>query len=974
MKTVTETQSDSITFLFTEIEGNTELWEKHPEAMKAAMERVDAILRHAVESHHGDIFKTAGDAFYAAFSSAPQAVSAALDVQEALYAEEQKTAKDGPILRAQMALHTGAAERRDGDYFGQTLNRTARLLSSGHGGQTLLSAATRDLVLAHLPQGVTLRDMGERSIKGLAQAERTYQLLVPDLPADFPPLKTLETFRTNLPTPLTSFIRREQEIAAIKRLIAAHRLTILVGTGGSGKTRLSLQVAADLLDSFPDGIWFVELAPLADPALVPQTVANTLGLHEDASRPVLDALTTYLHPKTTLLILDNCEHVISAAAQLAGTLLQACPNLSLLVSSRQAFDISGESIFHVPSLSIPDPNIAYSAAALMDFESVRLFLDRAQTVAPGFALDNDNARFIAQICARLDGIPLAIELVAAHVKMLGMEQITEHLNDLFKLLTDESRGALPRQQTLRAMINWSYDLLPERERALLRQMSVFAGGCTLGAAEAVCAPLSSPHFPGSSVENGRSEGSDVLELLSQLANKSLVVIDDGVSEARYRLLENVLHYAREKLSETGDDLAVRERHLKYFLGLAEHAEPELVRPHVVEWIRRLEIELDNIRAALKWSLTSQSPELGLRLANALLWFWAEGGYVRDGYDWLTELLNHPHAQSHTRARARALGVMGFFLALGDFGKDARPILEESLALYRELDDKPGIAHGLLYKGIFIFREHNAKQGTKLIVESLAIYRELEHKLGMFAALAYLGSIIYENDYPRARADLVEALEICYEIEYLSGIARSLSSLGHLALRHGDYPAAHRWLEEALTTQRQLGKGRYAIYTLSHLGELASREADYAQAQVYYKECLALIDQTGGLSTMAGWILVKFGHAAIWQGNVVSARNFFEQSMQHFTRANEKIGIIFTAEGLARLALMEEQPAQAACLVAWADTTREIIDNPRPLIEQADVDRDLAKIRALLPEAAFDEAQVRGRAMTMEQGMAYALQP
>jgi predicted ATPase/class 3 adenylate cyclase/tetratricopeptide (TPR) repeat protein len=961
MTIVIETQSDSsITFLFTDIEGNAELWEQHPEAMKVAVERYNAILHQAVESHHGDIFKMAGDAtFYTAFTSAPQAVLAALDAQRALHTEAPETAKGGPVIRVRMALHTGA-ERRDGDYFGQTFNRTARLLSSGHGGQTLLSAATQALVLAHLPQGVTLRDMGERSIKGLAQPERTYQLLSPDLPADFPPLKTLETFRTNLPVPPTSFIGREQEIAAIKRLMAAHRLTILVGTGGSGKTRLSLQVAADLLDSFPDGIWFVELAPLADPALVPQTVANTLGLHEDASRPILDTLTTYLRPKTTLLILDNCEHVIGAAAELAGSLLQACPNLSLLVSSRQAFDISGESIFHVPALSIPDPNIAYAVTALMDFESVRLFLDRAQTVAPGFALNNDNARFIAQICARLDGIPLAIELVAAHVKMLGMEQITEHLTDLFKLLTDESRGALPRQQTLRAMINWSYDLLPEPDRALLRQMSVFAGGCTLDAAEAVCVPLG-------------TKGGDVLELLSQLANKSLVVIDDGAGEARYRLLENVLHYAREKLFETGEYSAARERHLKYFLGLAERAELELVRPHVVEWIQRLEIELDNIRAALKWSLTSQAPELGLRLANALLWFWAEGGYVRDGYDWLTELLNHPQAQSHTRARARALGVMGFFLALGDFGKDARPILEESLALYRELGDKSGIAHGLLYEGIFIFREHNAKQGTKLILESLEIYRELEHKLGIFAALAYLGSIIYENDYPRARADLVEALEICYEIEYLSGIARSLSSLGHLALRHGDYPAAHRWLEEALTTQRQLGKGRYAIYTLSHLGELTSREGDYTQAQTYYKECLALIDQTGGLSTMAGWILVKFGHAAIWQGNVVSARNFLEQSLQHFTRTNEKIGIIFTVEGFARLALLQEQPEQAACLLAWADAIRETIDNPRPLIEQADVDRDLAKIRALLAPVAFEEAQAKGRAMTMEHGMAYALQ-
>lgn len=967
-----ETPGDSnITFLFTNIEGYTQLWEKYPEAMKVALKRYDVILREVVKNHDGKIFKTADDVFYAAFADAPQALLAAVDAQRALHAEAQKATTGSPVIIACIAMHTGTAEHRDGIYFGPTVNRTARLLASGHGGQTLFSAETRELVLADLPQDINLLDIGERSIKGLTHLERVYQLIIPGLPAVFPPLKTLETFRTNLPTPLTSFIGRESQIAAIKQLIAAHRLTILVGVGGVGKTRLSVQVASDLLDSFPDGIWFVELAPLTDPALVPQTVANTLGLEENAARPIIETLVTYLNPKTTLLVLDNCEYAIGAVSKLIETLLKACPNLSLLVNSRQAFGVSSENIYQVPSLSVPDPNIVYPVAALLDFESVQLFLDRAQAIASDFAVDDDNARSIAQICSHLDGIPLAIELVAARVKMLGMDQITGHLNDLFNLLADGSSNTLPRQQTMDIMINWSYDLLPERERALLRQMSVFAGGCTLDAAEAVCASLTTPHVPRSSAENAETEVGSVPKLLSQLANKSLVVIDD---DGRYRLLENVRQYAQKKLSETGTEFAVRERHLKYFLSLAEHAEPELVRSHMVEWIQRLETELDNIRAALRWSLTSETPGLGLRLANALLWFWAEGGYIRDGYDWLTELLNHPLAQPHTRARARALGVMGYFLALGDFGKDARPILEESLALYRELDDRSGVAHGLLYKGIFIFREHDAKQGTKLILESLTIYRELEQKLGIFAALSYLGSIIYENEYPRARAYLVEALEISYELDYLSGIARSLANLGHLALRHGDYPAAHRWLDESLTTQRQLGKGRYAIFTLSHLAELASREADYTQAQVYYKECLKLIDQTGGLSTMAGWIYVKFGHTALWQGNVASARNFFEQSMQHFKSTNEKIGIIFTAEGLARLALMQEQPAQAACMLAWTDASRELIDNPRPSIEQADMDRDLAKIRAMLPAEAFDAAQARGRAMTMEQGMMYALQP
>jgi len=451
-----------------------------------------------------------------------------------------------------------------------------------------------------------------------------------------------------------------------------------------------------------------------------------------------------------------------------------------------------------------------------------------------------------------------------------------------------------------------------------------------------------------------------------------IVPEDNNAETRYHLLETVRQYAREKLSETGDGMAIRDAHLQYFLGLAERAEPELVGPQVLEWLNKLEFELDNFRAALEWSL-KRNPDLGLRLANTLLWFWAEGGYIRDGYDWLSKLLNRPQERSHPRDRARALGVMGYFLALGDFGKDARPILEESLALYRDLDDKPGIAHALLYEGIFIFREHNVKQGVKLVLESLAMYRELGHKLGIFAALDYLGRIIYEHEYLRAHAYLIEALEICYEMDYPSGVARSLAALGHLALRQGDYPAAHRWLDKALATQKQLKKGRYAIYTLAHLGELASREGDYTQAQLYYKECMTLIDQTGGLSTMAGWMVVKFGHATLWQGNLASARELLEQSMRHFTRTNEKIGIIFTIEGLARLALKQEQPDQALCLITWADATRETIDNPRPQPEQADVDRDLAAIRAQLDEAAFAAVQAKGWAMSMDEAIACALE-
>lgn len=949
----------TLTFLFTDIEGSTQLWERSPEAMQAALARHDAILRQAIETHSGQIFKTVGDAFYAVFLNAPDAALAALDAQRAIQSENWGET----TIKVRMGLHSGTAEVRDNDYFGPTLNRVARLMSAGHGGQTLLSAITRDLVQTNLPPNAELRDMGERGLKDLIRPEHIYQLTAVGMQNNFPPLKTLEAFHTNLPVQLTNYIRREKEFGTVKGLIAEHRLVTLIGTGGTGKTRLALQIAADLLDIFPDGVWFVEFAPLADPALIAQTVLTTLGLREETDLPVLETLTRYLESKEVLLILDNCEHLIEAIAQFAETVLHACPNLRLLANSREALGIFGEKTYYVRSLSIPDTRLPQSVETIMQYEATRLFVDRAQTALSGFTLTPSNVSAVAQICARLDGIPLAIELAAARVKMLKVEQIAERLDDRFRFLTGGSRTALPRHQTLRAMIDWSYDLLPQAERVLLRRLSVFTGSWTLEAAETIC--------QGSGINDY-----NVLDPLTQLVNKSLVVVDadlvpDG-AETRYHLLETVRQYAREKLSETGEGIAVRDAHLQYFLGLAERAEPELVGPRVLEWLNKLEAELDNIRAALEWAL-KQNPELGLRLTSTLLWFWAEGGYIRDGYDWLTKLLNCPHEQVHPHERARALGVMGFFLALGDFGKDARPILEESLALCRELGDKPGIAHALLYEGIFIYREHNVKQGSNLIFESLSIYQELGHKLGSFAALDYLGRIIYEHEYLRAHAYLVEALEICYEIDYPSGIARSLAALGHLALRQGDYPAAHRWLDKALAAQKQLKKGRYAVYTLSHLGELASREGDYPQAQQYYKECLALIDQTGGLSTMAGWMLVKFGHATLWQGDLTTAKDLLAQSMRHFTRANEKIGIVFTVEGLARLALEQRQSAQAASLLAWADVFRKTIDNPRPPLEQIDVDRDLAIIRAQLDDETIATAQAEGQTMTMEKAIAYALE-
>jgi predicted ATPase len=518
-------------------------------------------------------------------------------------------------LRVRMALHTGVAEVRDGDYFGPALNRVARLLTAGHGGQVLLSQATYHLVREALPEDASLTDLGAHRLKDLQQPEHLFQLLHPALPADFPPLHSLEAFAHNLPRQLTSFIGREREMGEVKEFLATTRLLTLTGSGGCGKTRLALQVAADLLEAYADGVWLVELAALADPTLVPQTVASALGVREQPVRPLTETLVDYLQPKVLLLILDNCEHLLTASAQLANALLRSCPRLRMLASSRQGLGIAGERTYRVPSLSLPQPRPLPPVERLTDYEAVRLFVERAVFTQPSFAITDQNAPAVAQVCERLDGIPLAIELAAARVKALPVEKLNERLDDMFRLLTGGSRTALPRQQTLRALIDWSYDLLSEPERALLRRLSAFAGGWTLEAAEAV------------GVGEGVEEW-EVLDLLTSLVEKSLVLYEEREGEGRYRLLETVRQYARDRLLESEEGEAVRTRHLEFFLHWAEQG----------PGLERLETEHDNLRAALAWSGAQRQGDVGLRLGGAMGGFWHVRGYWTEGRERLAGVL------------------------------------------------------------------------------------------------------------------------------------------------------------------------------------------------------------------------------------------------------------------------------------------------------------------------------------------------
>ena len=780
------TPSGTITLLFTDIEGSTKLWEAHPEAMGIALARHDALLRETIEAHAGFVFKTIGDAFCAAFHTAPEALGAALIAQQVLAAEPWP---GGLSIKVRMALHTGAVESRDNDYFGQPLNRVARLLAVGYGGQTILSQVTYDLIRDSLPPQTTLKDLGEHRLKDLARPEQVFQLAHPNLDAEFPPLKSLDNVAlpNNLPQQVTSFIGREKELAELQERLAITKLLTLTGAGGSGKSRLSLQAAAELLDTFPDGAWLVELAPLADPNLVATTVASVLGVKEEIGKPILTTLTESLKAKNLLLLLDNCEHVLDASAKLADAIIRNCPGVKILATSREGLGIAGEATYRVPSLSLPDPKQVQTAESLSHFESVQLFIARAMQTNPDFAVTNANAPALASICFRLDGIPLAIELSAARARSLSVEDINTKLDQRFRLLTGGSRTALPRQQTLRSLIDWSYDLLSPAEKALLCRLSVFAGGWTLESAEAVCA-------------GGDVEDWEVLDLLTSLCDKSLAVAEPSGTSTRYRLLETVRQYARDRLLESGDGETYRDTHLAFFLALAEELEPRINSPQMKETLDLLGEDTDNFRAALDWSGDSpERAEVGLRIALATSYFINHRISFTEGWEQVSRAMASP--------------------------EDVNPSLR---------------AKGFYTLGTYANAFQDLENADRFLQQSLEIRQALDERLGIAETLNALGTLAtYQKDYALAQQRYEASLVIQRELGNRKGIAAALNNLGNSAMRRDDTAAALCFYEESLQMKREDGDPHGIYVALLNLGGMNMILQNYDIAGAMFRECLSM---------------------------------------------------------------------------------------------------------------------------------------
>ena len=947
----------TVTFLFTDLEGSTRLLRAHPQAYQEAVRRHHALLREAVEGHGGVVFEAVGDAVYAAFARPTAAAGAALAGLRALQREPWG---EVGALRARMGLHSGEVERQGAHYFGAPLVRCARLLATAHGGQTVLSEAAAALVRDALPDGAALRDLGAHRLKDLQRPERVYQLLAVGAPADFPPLRSLEARPHNLPLQLTSFVGRERELAAVAALLAEHRLVTLTGAGGVGKTRLALQAAADALEAHPDGVWLAELAALADPALVGPTIAHTLGVREAADRPLLlEILADHLRGKWVLLVLDNFEHLLGAA-HLVTALLGECPRLRILATSRAPLRLAGEHLFPVPPLSLPPPDAwrppapgapippdppgsgRLPVAWLARVEAVRLFVERATEARPDFALDAATAPTVAEVCARLDGLPLALELAAARLRHLPLPAINAYLAvRRLPLLTGGPCDAPARHQTLRATLDWSHDLLSEPERALFRRLAVFAGGCTAEAAAAVAAAGTTAGGPPAA-----AEALDVLDGLAALVDQNLLRPAaeappggapetpgelGALREPRFRLPEPVREYALELLEQSGEAEAVRRHHAAYFVGLAERAAPGLEGPDQAAWAARLERDHDNLRAALAWSRSEPGdPEAGLRLGGALRVFWQLRGHLAEGRRWLATVLAAPPARASDHPRAGALYAAGLLAYLQGDHAAAHASLEQSLALCQGLDDPAGGARALSFLAAVALRR-GGPGARALAEEAVARGRAAGAPHPLATALFYLGAVTGRSDPTAARAPLAESLERFRAVGDDFWCSVVLSAQAGLLRADGHDAAARALYEEGLAIRRRLAARRGVAAVLHNLAVLDQRAGDRPGARTRLAEALGL-----------------------------------------FRAVGDRPGAAWCLAGLAAAAEADGQPERAARLLGAADPHLTAEAAPLHPPDAAERAGTRARVRRRLGEAAFAAAWAEGRAMSPEQAVAYAL--
>ncbi len=900
-----------VTFLFTDIESSTRLWEDHPHAMEVALARHDALLHRAIERDGGVVFKTVGDAFCAVFAAASDCVRAAAAAQRAL----QDEAWPSPVvIRVRMAIHTGECTRRDDDFFGPSVNRVARLLAIGHGGQVLISASARSVLGVPAGSGVSLRDLGEHRLKDLGRPEQVFQLCAAGLEDVTRPLRSVARPRHNLPAQLTSFVGRAAEADAVHARLQQHRLVTVTGTGGCGKTRIALHVADHFVGDSGDGVWLVELASVRDPELVPAAVAAALEIRTEGARDVPGELIKALRQRDVLLVLDNCEHLLDACAKLVHGLLRSCLRVTVLATSREPLAVEGESVYSLPSLTVPEPGVC-DPAELVAFESVQLLVERIRSQQPQFEVDAMNAPTVNDICRRLDGIPLALELVAARTDALTIDEVRERLDERFQLLARGARSALPRQRTLRALIDWSYDLLSPGEQRTLARCAVFAGSFDAAAAEAVC---------------GREpiRVSDVLDDVTALTAKSLVQRGETSGRTRYRLLETIRHYARDQLELVeGDAETSRTSHLDYYVELAERTEPQLFGPQKREAFERLTPDLDNFRAALTWS--SERPERGergLRIAGALAQLWFARGLYREGLDRTAVLLST--ASAADPVRAKALWSAGLVACVLGEGEAAQAMLDDALDLARRASDRCLIARSLDLLGLLAFFRNDLPLARRLLEESVVEARAIDDRWCLADALGTLGSIMpLVGELELAGEISGETLAIARAAQDEQGIRMALFGIALTASRQDDLATLRDAGEEGLEICRAIGDSWFISYFLWLLAIASVQLGHLEVARAQADESLMLARSLEGplLIVCALEAVATVERAA---GDNESAFAALEEA-RHHARTGAVPGAYLSSvtRGLGELAAEAGRPGDAASFLAEAvDAARAVGDH------------------------------------------------
>jgi len=945
----------TVTLLFTDIEGSTHLLQQLGDRYANLLAEYRHLLRTAFDEYHGHEVDTQGDAIFAAFARASDAFSATVAAQRALAVHSWPGAV---TVRVRMGLHTGEPSRVAEGYVGLDVHYAARIMSAAHGGQVLLSQTTRDLVEQDLPEGVSLRDLGEHHLKDVERPIHLYQLVIAGLPADFQAIRTLDSRSDSLPVQPTPLIGREQEVVIAGQLLRREdvRLVTLTGPGGTGKTRLGIQVAAELSDMFADGVYFVSLAPISDPMLVLPAIAQTLGIRDGVGQSLSARLAEVLLKKQVLLLLDNFEQVIEAAPQVAD-LLTTCPQLKVLVTSREVLHVRAEHEFAVPPLELPDPAHLSELAAIARAPSVALFLQRAQAVKPEFRLTTTNARAVAEICVRLDGLPLAIELAAARMKLLSPQVLLTRLGRRLAMLTGGSRDVPVRQQNMRNTIEWSYQLLNAWEQRLFRRLSVFVGGCTLLAAEAVCT------FP----DGG--EG-DVLDGVASLIDKSLLKLmeqaGEGSEETRLLMLETIREYGLEVLAARGEEEIARRAHADYFMQLAEEAEPALKGPQLVTWLERLEREHDNLRAALHWALEGGRAEMALRLGTPLERFWVVRGHRDEGRAFLERALaGSTGVAADVRAKALiAAARLAFIQSNYDRGE---ALAQESLALFRELGDRRGVALSLDRLGMAAWRRGDFSAARVLMEEDLALFREVGDQDRVAWSLFTLGLLnSKQGEYTRACSLFEESLALFRKLGNKRGIAASLTQLaGTLFVSQGNQAMIYPLLEEGLSLDREVGDKEGIAVSSLLLAWVALNQGDITTARIRVEEGLAVYREMEHREGIAE-SLSLLGRVEASRGDHAFARALYGESLAMAKEIGDKELIASGLEGLASVVAVQGESAWAARLWGTAEAMREAIGAPLQPIERADYEHAVAAVRDQLGEEAFASAWAEGRAMTPEQ--------